>query len=65
MNRATTEQQIAKDLELCDLIEAIGSKSNKRKARTHRKACFDAVKQMNAEDGLDMTDDELFEELSK
>jgi hypothetical protein len=55
-----TEQQIAKDLETIDLILAIGTKSQKRKAMDHRKACFAEIKRMNEADGItEMSDDEL------
>lgn len=58
------ETQIGRDLELCGLIEALGSASAKRKARKHRKACYDAIREMNKADGLDnMSTDELLAEL--
>jgi hypothetical protein len=53
-----TEQQIAKDLEKIDLILAIGTKSQKRKAMAHRKACFAEIKRMNEADGLQQITDE-------
>jgi len=60
----TTEQQIAADLNLCDLISAIGNRASKRKATIHRKACFAAIREMNKDDGLDqLSDDELMAEL--
>jgi hypothetical protein len=60
----TIEQQIAADLNLCDLIAAIGNRSAKRKAAAHRKACFAAIKEMNKADGLDqLSHDELMAEL--
>ena len=60
----TTEQQIGTDLNTIDLIMAIGSKSAKRKASKHRKACFAKIAKMNKNDGLsDLTDDELLSAL--
>jgi hypothetical protein len=60
----TTEQQIAADLNLCDMISVFGNASAKRKARAHRKVCFAAIKEMNRAAGLaQLTDDELMAEL--
>jgi len=60
----TIEQQIAADLDLCDMIAAFGNANAKRKARAHRKACFAAIKEMNKADGLsELTDDEILAEL--
>lgn len=60
----TTEQQIAADLDLCDMIQVFGPRSAKRKARAHRKACFAAIAEMNRDAGLDqLSDDELMAEL--
>lgn len=62
MTRHEQEQAIAKDLELCDLIMALGSPADKRKARKHRKACFAQIQAWNVEDGpVDL--DELMREL--
>jgi hypothetical protein len=59
-----TEQAIAADLDLCDMILAFGTPAAKRKARAHRKACFAEIARMNAESGLDkLSDDELLAEL--
>jgi hypothetical protein len=64
MTRQAQEQAIAKDLELCDMIMALGTKSAKAKARKHRKACFAQIKAWNVENGLDgLSDDELLKEL--
>ncbi len=64
MTRHEQEQAIGKDLELCDMIEALGSPSDKRKARKHRKACLAQIKAWNVEDGSDQIDiDELMREL--
>ena len=52
MTRQATEQQIGRDLELIDMIEALGSKSAKRKARAQRKAIHAQIKAWNIEDGL-------------
>lgn len=58
------EKQIGADLEKIDLILAIGSKSAKRKAMQHRKACFAEIKKMNVESGTDeMSDDDLLSAL--
>jgi hypothetical protein len=63
-NRTTTEQQIGADLAQIDLINAIGTKQAKRIARKHRASCFEEIKRMNQDDGLDnLTDDELLAEL--
>ena len=60
----TTEQQIAADLDLCDMIQVLGTRSAKRKARAHRKACYAAIAEMNRASGLDqLSDDELMAEL--
>ena len=64
MPRHQDEQQIARDLELCDLVSAIGTKSARAKARKHRRSCMDQIRQWNKEDGLDnMTDDEILADL--
>jgi len=57
-NTATIESQIASDLDKIDLIMAIGSKSAKRKAAAHRKACFAEIKRMNKDDGFVFESDE-------
>jgi hypothetical protein len=55
---------IANDLDKIDLIFAIGSKSAKRKAMAHRKACFAEIKKMNAADKFAaMSDEELLAHL--
>jgi hypothetical protein len=60
-----TEQAIAADLDLCDMILAFGTPTAKRKARAHRKACFAEIKRMNAVDDSDkLSDDELFAALN-
>jgi len=64
MNRHEQEQAIAKDLALCDLINAIGKPSAKRKAKAHRKACMDQIKAWNIEEGNALSIDDLFAELS-
>lgn len=62
--RHQDEQAIAKDLELCDLVAAIGSKAAKRQAKAQRKACFAQVRQWNTDDGVQgMTDEQLLAEL--
>lgn len=61
----TTEQQIAADLDLCDMIAAFGTRAAKRKATAHRRACFAAIKEMNKASGFgNMSDDELLAELT-
>ena len=59
------ENAIAADLERCDVMLAIGSKSMKKAARTHREKCFEAIKAANRADGLDngQTDEELLADL--
>lgn len=64
MTRQEQEQAIAKDLALCDLIDAIGKPSAKRKARAHRKACMNQIKVWNMQDGPALSIDDLFAELS-
>lgn len=54
----TCTQIIGSDLEKIDLIMAIGSKSAKRKALRHRKACFAEIARMNVADGLNNISDE-------
>jgi len=59
-----TEQQIASDLNLIDMIEAFGAASAKRAARKQRKAIMAQIKAWNVEDGLaDMSADDLMREL--
>ena len=58
------EQAIAKDLALCDLVAAIGSKAAKRQAKAQRKACFAQIRQWNTTGGVQgMTDAQLLAEL--
>ncbi|MFN0042235.1 MAG: hypothetical protein ACKVSF_03355 [Alphaproteobacteria bacterium] len=60
MTRQETEQSIARDLEMCDLGEALTKGKLRLKYRRHRLACMAEIKRMNSEDGLDrMTDDEI------
>ena len=55
---------IAADLEICDMVQALGDRKSKRKATAHRKACFAAIAEANRADGLDnISDDELLAEL--
>ena len=64
MTRHEQEQAIAKDLDLCDLIDALGTKSAKRKAKAQRAACYAQIKAWNDEDGQPWaSDDELLAEL--
>ena len=63
MTRHEQEQAIAADLALCDMVQAFGTRANKRKATAHRKACMAQIAAWNAEDALNMTDDELMAEL--
>lgn len=65
MTKDQIEQQIAKDLDLCGLVEALGSKANKRKASAQRKACYAQIKAWNDEDGsANISDEELLIALS-
>ncbi len=59
------EQQIARDLDLCDLIEVAGSAGAKRKARKQRKAIFQHLRDTTPPEIAAMTDDELFAALSE
>jgi hypothetical protein len=63
--RHETEQAIARDLERCDIIAAMGTPSQKRRARAHRKACFAQIAAWNCENGggETMSDAELLAEL--
>ncbi|OYV54527.1 MAG: hypothetical protein B7Z76_14220 [Acidiphilium sp. 20-67-58] len=55
---------IAADLDLCDLGLVLTTGSRRRTFASHRKACFDALKAMNAAEGLDqISDDDLLAEL--
>lgn len=64
MTRHEQEQAIAKDLDLCDLIDALGTKSAKRKAKAQRAACYVQIKAWNDEDGPPWASDaELMAEL--
>ena len=71
--RHANEQAIARDLNLCDLVDAVGAKKAKRQAKKakrqakkQRKACLAQIKKWNKEDGLDgLSDDELLKELSE
>lgn len=55
---------IANDLNTSDLGIALTKGKTRAKYIAHRKACFDAIKRANVEDGLaSMTDDELLAEL--
>jgi len=57
---STTSAQIARDLDACDLGLAITKGKTRRSYAKHRKACFDAIREANAADGMDgLTDDEL------
>ena len=57
-------QQIGEDLELASIIEAIGSKSAKRKAASQKKIIFAEIHRQNEDDGLnDLTAGELLAEL--
>ena len=54
------EQQIANDLDLCDLGLALTRGKTRRLYERQRAACFAEMKRMNAADGLDqMSDDDL------
>jgi len=63
MTRQETEQQIANDLNLCNLVEAIGNKSAKAKSAKQRKACMKQIAAWNKEDGLNLSDDEILADL--
>lgn len=55
-----TEQQIAIDLDLCDLGLALTRGKTRRLYERQRAACFAEIARLNAADGLDqMSDDEL------
>jgi hypothetical protein len=60
-----TEQKIAHDLDLCDLIAAIGTPAAKRQMTKHRKVIMAALHAENVADGFDaLTDDELLAALA-
>lgn len=59
-------EAMGRDLDLIDLVEAIGSKKAKQTARRQRKKIFAELHEMNECDGLnEMSDDELMKELGK
>ena len=54
------EKAIGADLDLCDLGLALSKGNWRRQFGRHRKACFAAIREMNAADGLDkLTDAEI------
>lgn len=56
----TTEQQIASDLDVCDLGLALTRGKLRRRYQEQRAACFAEIARLNATDGLDqMSDDDL------
>jgi hypothetical protein len=56
---------IAKDLDACDLMMAIGNAKSRKMAKAHRKACMTAIHAANVADGLaGMSDEELLAELA-
>ena len=56
---------IAADLDLCDLVDAFGSRAAKNKARKQRRVIFAAIHAQNVADGIaDMSDDELLAALA-
>ena len=60
----TKEQQIAADLNACDIGMALTNGKTRRVYAQHRKACFAEIAEMNKADGLgDMSDDDLLDEL--
>lgn len=57
-------KQIAIDLEICAIGEAIAEGKNKKKYKEHRAACMAYIKELNERDGLNkLSDDELLKEL--
>ena len=63
--RRAIESAIGRDLDLIDLVEAIGSREARRIAARQRRAIFAQLKAWNQADGLDsLTDDELLSELT-
>ena len=61
----TNTDAMGRDLELIDLVEAIGGKKAKAAASRQRRAIFAELANMNKRDGLDaMTDDEILAELT-
>lgn len=60
-----TLRQIAADLDRCEILQTLGTKSQKASARKHRRECFRWIHESNTRDGLDtLTDEELLRELS-
>ncbi|MGA9705270.1 hypothetical protein [Pseudomonas sp.] len=58
------EKAIGADLDLCDRGLALTKGNRRRRFAKHRKACFAAIREMNAADGLDrLTDTEILAEL--
>ena len=65
-NFSKAEKAIAADLDLCDLGLVLTKGKRRRRFAEHRRACFAAIKQMNAADGLDkLTDAEILAELKE
>ena len=64
MTRHDEEQAIGRDMVLIALIEAIGDRKAKAKARKQRKAISEQIAAWNKADGLDqISDDELLADL--
>lgn len=65
MDRHAVEQQIAHDLNICDMGIAFTKGKTRKMHAAHRKACFDQIKRWNEEDGLNkrQSDEELLAEL--
>ena len=63
-DRHEIEQRIARDLELCDLGESMTRGKTRRRFVAQRKVCFEAIRAMNHEDGLDtLSNAEMLAEL--
>lgn len=61
-----TINAIAHDLNLCDIGMSMTRGKVRAKYIKHRKACFDAIREMNKAEGLeDMSIEDIFAELEK
>ena len=66
MTRDEQEQAIATDLNLCDLVEAIGSKKARAEAKKQRAICMRQIRDWNREDRPEgMSIDDLYNELTE
>lgn len=59
-----TERKIARDLDLCDLVSAIGAPRARAKAEKQKSMIFRTIRAQNEADSLsDLTADQILREL--